>query len=162
MEKQISHGIFDKILYNDSPSAIAWIIGSEETPNLSGQVNFFETPLGGVVVNAEIFGLPDSGFFGMHIHENGNCIPPFDKTGNHYNPKNAPHPEHAGDLPPLIGNNGYAWTAFYDDRFTVKEIVQKSVVIHAMRDDFTNQPSGDSGEKIGCGVIVKFENNTFW
>ncbi|MGN0480485.1 MAG: superoxide dismutase family protein, partial [Lachnospiraceae bacterium] len=35
----------------------------------------------------------------------------------------------------------------------IEEILGKSGVIHAMRDDFTSQPSGDSGEKIGCGVI---------
>ena len=58
-----------------------------------------------------------------------------------------------GDLPPLLGNNGYAWTAFFDKRFTIDEIIGKSIIIHNMRDDFTSQPSGDSGTKIGCGVI---------
>ena len=39
------------------------------------------------------------------------------------------------------------------DRFTVGEIIGKTVVIHMMPDDFRTQPSGDSGEKIACGVI---------
>ena len=56
---------------------------------------------------------------------------------------------------PLLGNQGYAWTSFYDKRFAIDDIIGKSVVIHSRRDDFTTQPAGDSGEKIGCGVIRK-------
>lgn len=52
-------------------------------------VRFFRTPLGGILIEAEVTGLPCSSgacFYGMHIHENGDCTPPFDKTGMHYNP----------------------------------------------------------------------------
>ena len=63
------------------------------------------------------------------------------------------HPQHSGDLIPLMGNQGYAWTAFYDKRITIPEIIGRSVVIHAMPDDFMTQPSGNSGMKIGCGII---------
>ena len=89
----------------------------------------------------------------MHIHEKGDCTMPFDRTGGHYNPAGEPHPDHAGDMIPLMGNQGYAWLAFYDKRFTIPEIMGRSVIIHRMPDDFKTQPSGDSGEKIGCGVI---------
>ena len=64
-----------------------------------------------------------SGFFGMHIHENGNCTPPFNQSGSHYNPTSQQHPFHDGDLPPLLSNRGYAWTAFYDTRFGISDIV---------------------------------------
>ena len=40
-------------------------------------------------------------------------------------------------------------------RFTVEEIVGKTVIIHSNADDFTTQPSGNSGEKIACGIIKK-------
>lgn len=58
-----------------------------------------------------------------------------------------------GDLPPLLSNRGYAWTAFYDTRFGISDIVGRSLIIHENRDDFTTQPAGDSGKKIACGVI---------
>jgi len=143
------------------PDAVAWISGNVGYSKLGGVVCFYSTKLGGVLVYAEIGGLPDrtesmeSAFYGMHIHENGDCSLPFDKTGNHYNPMNLPHPGHAGDLPPLLSNRGYAWMVFYDERISVDDIVGRSVVIHSMRDDFMSQPSGDSGEKIGCGVIKR-------
>ena len=44
---------------------------------------------------------------------------------------------------------------FLTDRFTLKEIIGRTVVIHSMPDDFTSQPSGNSGEKIACGVIKR-------
>ncbi|MFR5725383.1 MAG: superoxide dismutase family protein [Clostridium sp.] len=52
-----------------------------------------------------------------------------------------------------MGNSGYGWLSFYDKRFTVKEIMGRSVVLHSGLDDFTSQPSGNSGVVIGCGVI---------
>ena len=91
----------------------------------------------------------------MHIHEYGNCSLPFDKTGGHYNPTGQMHPYHAGDMPSLLGNDGYAFTAFFDNRLTIEEIIGKTLIIHSMRDDFTSQPAGDPGSKIACGVITK-------
>lgn len=151
--------IFTDILRNGKPKAVAWIRGNAENPQLSGIVKFFQTPYAGVLVEAEIFGMPNivtqfsSDFYAMHIHENGDCTLPFDKTGNHYNPTNKPHPHHAGDMVQLMANQGYAWLSFYDKRFTIPEIIGRSVVIHKMPDDFMTQPSGNAGEKIGCGVI---------
>lgn len=155
--------IFTDILRNASPAAVAWIRGNAENPQISGVVKFFQTPYAGVLVEAEIFGMPNivmrfsSDFYAMHIHENGDCTLPFDKTGNHYNPTNEEHPNHAGDMVPIMANQGYAWLSFYDKRFKIPEIVGKSVIIHKMSDDFMTQPSGNAGEKIGCGVIKKYQ-----
>lgn len=155
--------IFTDILRNASPAAVAWIRGNAENPQISGAVKFFQTPYAGVLVEAEIFGMPNiamqfsSDFYAMHIHENGDCTLPFDKTGNHYNPTNEEHPNHAGDMVPIMANQGYAWLSFYDKRFKISEIIGKSVIIHKMSDDFMTQPSGNAGEKIGCGVIKKYQ-----
>ena len=71
----------------------------------------------------------------------------------HYNPQDCEHPYHAGDRPPLFGNNGYAYFVFLTGRFKVCEIIGKTVIIHLHPDDFHTQPSGDSGTKIACGEI---------
>ncbi|MCC8027237.1 MAG: superoxide dismutase family protein [Clostridium sp.] len=151
--------IFADLLRYNTPSALAWVRGGEAAPALSGLVKFYETPYQGVLVEAEIFNLPNksapgsSDFYAFHIHQNGDCSGNFAHTGDHYNPSGQPHPFHAGDFPPLLGNEGYAWTAFYDKRFSIKDIAGRSVIIHSHTDDFTSQPSGDSGSKIACGVI---------
>lgn len=150
---------FIHLLESNSPRAMAWVRGGQDFPRISGLVKFYDTPYGGVLVEAEVFGLPNintrysSDFYAMHIHENGDCSRNFAQTGSHYNPSGMLHPQHAGDMPPLLGNQGYAWTAFYDKRFTINEILGRSVIIHRNPDDFTSQPAGNSGEKIACGVI---------
>lgn len=152
-------GSFRYLLFQEPPQAIAWVAGGSDYPDLSGLVSFYATPAGGVLIMAEFFNLPNaavpnsSSFYGFHIHENGDCSHSFTKTGEHYNPGALEHPEHAGDLPPLLGNHGYAWTAFYDKRFLIRDIIGRSVVVHSAHDDFTSQPSGNSGTKIACGVI---------
>ncbi len=152
--------MFTDILEDNEPKAMAWVTGSPMAPYLSGLVKFYDTPYGGVLIEAEIFGLPNvatpnsTDFYAMHIHQFGDCSGNgFPNTGDHFNPTNALHPDHAGDLPPLLANQGYAWMSFYDKRFTIPQIIGRSLVIHQMPDDFMTQPSGHSGEKFGCGVI---------
>lgn len=143
------------------PDAYADISGNNDSPCLHGRAYFYNTTYGGTLVQVEVSGLPllseqePSSFYGMHIHENGDCTPPFDKTGDHYNPCDTFHPMHAGDMPALLGNNGYAYSVFYTERYKVNDIVGRSIVIHIHSDDYMTQPSGDSGEKIGCGVIKR-------
>ncbi|MBR6515165.1 MAG: superoxide dismutase family protein [Clostridia bacterium] len=137
------------------PDAVCLIRGGRDAPGLLGKISFFQNKKS-VSIQADISGLPESisGFFGFHIHEGISCKGDnFADTGGHYNPKGRPHPSHSGDLPPLLKCNGGAYMTVLTDRFTVNEIIGKTVVIHSMPDDFTTQPSGNSGTKIACGVI---------
>ncbi len=139
-------------------NASVQIKGSKDAPAIRGRVDFIQKR-NGVLVVARISGLPcdsDTGFFAFHIHRGSNCNGEgFPNTGGHYNPADVAHPEHAGDLPPLLSNKGTAFMAVMTDRFDVNDIVGRTVVIHAGTDDFRSQPSGKSGEKIACGVIKK-------
>lgn len=58
-------------------------------------------------------------------------------------------------MPSLFENKGYAYMTFLTDRFKLKDVIGKAIIIHSMPDDFTSQPSGNSGEKIACGIINK-------
>lgn len=150
----------DLLKNNPVPYAYSVITGNKDNRKLNGTVYFYKTPFGGTLVEAEVDGLPVNpdttiDFYGMHIHENGDCSPPFDKTGGHFNPSSVPHPGHAGDMPPLLGNYGFAYMVFYTDRFNINDIIGRSIIIHSKPDDFTSQPSGNSGTKIGCGIIQK-------
>lgn len=64
-----------------------------------------------------------------------------------------PHGNHAGDFPVLFSNNGYARMSFFTDKFRVRDIIGRSVMIHENPDDYRSQPPGDSGKRIACGVI---------
>lgn len=144
------------------PQAAAVISGSKSHPGLSGTVRFYQTDQG-VIVCAEITGLPQADLpcqeriFGFHIHTGadcgGNMDDPFSDAMSHYNPGGCEHPHHAGDLPPLFGARGLALCAFLTNRFSVDEVIGRTVIIHDHPDDFTTQPSGGSGTKIACGVI---------
>lgn len=144
------------------PDAYANINGSQLYPKINGNVRFFGTPYGVIVVSM-IEGLPmlegshGSPIFAYHIHSGESCTgsidDPFSSVRMHYNPTNRPHPYHSGDLPPLFGAGGYAFSAVLTDRFTVDEIIGKTIIIHSAPDDFTTQPSGNSGAKLACGEI---------
>ncbi len=139
-------------------AAAAAVRGSGKYPGLHGEVTFRQLR-NGVLVGAEIYGLPQdgedgSGIFAFHIHSGSECGgEDFSETGAHFNPGGRKHPFHAGDLPPLFGNHGYAYMSVFTDRFTVEDIIGRVVVIHRNPDDFKSQPAGDAGEKIGCGKI---------
>lgn len=143
------------------PHAVAQVSGNGSA--IGGTVRFYQTR-NGVLIIAQMNGLPvapnpcGGAVLGFHIHGGTDCHPrgndPFGGATTHYNPHDCPHPFHAGDMPPLFVNqNGTALSAFLTDRFTVREILGKTVVVHDDRDDFTSQPAGMSGNKIACGVI---------
>ena len=140
--------------YDDELKEIAAEI-SRVTEEEKQALNTFETETA-VQITAEITGLPQTGFFGFHIHEGKSCGgTKFSETGSHYNPQNTAHPEHAGDLPPLLWCRGNAYLSVRTDRFSVIDIIGRTVVIHSDPDDFHTQPAGNAGKKIACGVIRK-------
>lgn len=81
----------------------------------------------------------------------GNSSDEFADAKTHYNPQNCPHPYHAGDLPPLIENDGYSYMSVFINKFTVKDIIGKvghssvqttdRVYSHFFEDEFKNVPN---------------------
>ncbi|EOS78735.1 hypothetical protein C817_03256 [Dorea sp. 5-2] len=144
------------------PAAYAKIKGNNTHPDIKGRVDFYET-YGGTVLVASVQGLPersgegDQGYHGFHIHTGSACTEneqgEFSSAGGHYNPADTLHPAHAGDLPPLLSNNGTAWMAVYTGRFYPEDVIGHTVIIHEKADDFRTQPSGDAGAMIACGEI---------
>ena len=155
---------------NCRPAAEAELRGDVDHPHLRGIVLFYPCGMGTVVL-AEVSGLPydpspcASNLFAMHLHAGGTCEPDkyavehgepsFSETGGHFNPLACPHPAHAGDLPPLFGNRGYAWMGVFTERFRPEDVIGKTVILHAQRDDFISQPAGDAGKRIACGVVKR-------
>ena len=146
---------------SQQPAAIARVHGSEEFPNISGTVSFFPMK-NGVIVAAHIHGLPtkDDGcsgdIFGFHIHEGQSCNgAEFPAVGSHFDLSKCPHPYHTGDLPPLFAGHKHAHMEVWTDRFQIRDIIGRTVIIHESSDDLHSQPSGNAGRKIACGKILR-------
>jgi superoxide dismutase, Cu-Zn family len=123
-----------------------------------------------VDVRAIVHDLPP-GFHGFHVHEVGQCEPPFTSAGGHLNLEDTFHPDHSGDMPVLLVNNdGTGEASFKTDRFTLKDLFDEdgsAIMVHALPDNYANIPerygevdqetlaTGDSGERIACGAIQK-------
>lgn len=150
--------------------AISILRSNQITPNISGRVFFNDVP-DGVQVCVSVIGLPEYkpasgnkppiGPHGFHIHEFGNCDvgktdEPFMPAGGHWNPDSQPHGNHAGDFPVLFSNHGRALMCFFTDRFKVKDIIGKAIIIHESPDDYRTQPAGAAGKRLACGVIELF------
>ena len=117
-----------------------------------------------VVVTVAMSGLKPDGEHGFHVHDKGDCSSGDGmSTGGHFNPDAKPHgpqdaPHHAGDLPALKADaGGNAKGTFTLDGVTVapgpSSLVGRGLIVHKDPDDYKTQPTGNSGARIGCGVI---------
>ena len=132
----------------------------------SGVVTFTQSG-SKVVVVAEISGLRPNAEHGFHIHDKGDCSSGDGmSTGGHFNPTTQAHgahgtaSHHAGDLPSLVADgNGVAKLKFETTSITIDSgltnIVGRGLIVHKDPDDFKTQPTGNSGPRLACAVIVK-------
>jgi len=134
---------------------------------VAGSLRFHET--GGTVdIEGELIGL-DPGTHGLHIHVAGDCSAP-DATSaeGHFAPEDDPHGgpgdspagHHVGDLGSITANeDGVAGVDKSDAEMTLKTgdktILDRAVIVHAEADDLASQPSGDAGDRVGCGVVKR-------
>jgi Cu-Zn family superoxide dismutase len=133
-----------------------------------GTATFTEVS-GGVRIIMDVRNLPP-GPRAVHVHEVGACDPPsFTSAGGHFNPERREHgilnPKgpHAGDLPNLtIAPDGTGRLETLTNRLSlgsgamsVFDADGSALVVHAGPDDFKTDPTGNAGNRIACGLIVK-------
>ena len=110
------------------------------------------------------------GMHAIHFHQFAKCEgPTFETAGAHFNPDSKQHgtknPQgpHAGDMNNfMVNKNGTAKATVTDLRVNMGDDNHSlftgggtSLVIHAKADDMKTDPSGNSGDRIACGVITK-------
>lgn len=152
---------------------------TDSAGNPVGTVRFIdEQEYGTIAMIVQVQNLTP-GFHGFHLHEAGQCDPagdpPFGSAGGHLNLTGAAHPSHEGDFPALlVMQDGTAAMSFRTDRFTIADVLDadgSALVVHSGPDNYANIPadylqegeqllestanSGDSGDRIACGVVAQ-------
>jgi superoxide dismutase, Cu-Zn family len=114
-----------------------------------------------LTVNAT--GMPP-GTHGIHVHAVGKCdAPDFKTAGGHWNPamkqhgRDNPMGAHDGDLPNLVIDANGSGSVSAPLSGNARELLDSdsaAIVIHAAADDYRTDPSGNSGDRIACGVFT--------
>lgn len=134
--------------------------------DLGGEVTFTQKD-GEVTMEATITGLAE-GQHAIHIHQKADCsAEDGTSAGGHWNPTNEKHGKwgdaegyHKGDIGNFeVDANGEGTVSMTTDEWCIgcddenKNIVGKAIIVHDGVDDYTSQPSGAAGTRVGCGVI---------
>jgi superoxide dismutase, Cu-Zn family len=150
-----------------SPASAVAQLESKSGTSTTGDLQFTATD-GGVSITGELGGLTAGSEHGFHVHETGDCsAADASSAGAHWNPAMAPHgpptvdaaARHLGDIANVKADeDGHAAVTAAIQGATLRDggandIIGKAIVVHAQRDDYVTQPSGNSGNRIACGVI---------
>jgi Cu-Zn family superoxide dismutase len=141
------------------------VIEPRSGSKLNGTARFTAVE-GGVAAHIEVRdGTP--GLHGIHVHEKGDCSDPAAASaGAHYNPQQGAHHggpatavRHGGDLGNIeVDASGNGVLDLVAPDLTLNNlldgVVGHSLVVHEKPDDLHTDPAGNSGARIGCGVIL--------
>ncbi|MBD0286277.1 MAG: superoxide dismutase family protein [Flavisolibacter sp.] len=148
--------------------AEAALSGTFPDTTVTGTVRFDEQSGGNVRLTLQVT-VPSRAnkSVAVHIHEHGDCGDVGKHAGGHWNPTGANHGKwgsgsfHSGDIGNInldASGNGRLelssnlWSIGGDAK---TDILSKTIIVHSGVDDYTSQPAGNSGNRIGCGVIQR-------
>jgi superoxide dismutase, Cu-Zn family len=146
--------------------AEAELSGTYADTTVNGSVKFDMAPGGNVTMILDITIPAKAGrSVAIHIHEHGDCGDSAMLAHGHWNPTNKQHGKwgsesfHAGDIGNIkLNAKGKGTLSLTSSLWmlggkSVRNVLGKSIIVHGGIDDYTTQPTGNSGTRIGCGVI---------
>ncbi|MBX3253636.1 MAG: superoxide dismutase family protein [Chitinophagaceae bacterium] len=146
--------------------AEATLTGTYPDTSVTGVAKFDALDNGKVKLELEITVPAKAGkSVAVHLHEHGDCGDNGKASHGHWNPTNAQHGKwgsasfHSGDIGNVeLDKSGKGTITLETDLWTLggtadKNILAKAVIVHGGVDDYTTQPTGNAGSRIGCGVI---------
>ncbi|TDQ11452.1 superoxide dismutase family protein [Pedobacter metabolipauper] len=133
-----------------------------------GTAKFYQQENGNIAMELEItYTARADSSVAVHFHEHGDCGNMGENTHGHWNPTKEAHGKwgsdayHSGDIGNIqLDSKGHAVFVLMSDRWSIKDgdiknIIGRGIIVHGGVDDYTTQPTGNSGPRIGCGVIEK-------
>jgi superoxide dismutase, Cu-Zn family len=152
---------------NDGGAAMATISATVPDTALTGTAEFMQQN-GKVklVLNITCLTMANKSV-AVHLHEMGDCGDMGKMAHGHWNPTSQQHGKwgsgsfHSGDIGNVsLDAEGKGTMDLETDLWSIggdekTNILNRSVIVHNGVDDFTTQPTGNAGSRIGCGVITK-------
>jgi superoxide dismutase, Cu-Zn family len=150
------------------PAAAAAILEAADDPKLSGTVTFTQL-VDAVRIEINVAGADHPGPHGIHLHENGKCEHDpagkhYTSAGGHFNPTGAPHAcresttHHAGDFGNIeIQPDGTGHLVVVTAMLSLRgpnSPIGKAIILHTGADDCKTQPTGNSGGRLACGLVL--------
>lgn len=151
---------------NNNNAAVATLSGTNADTTVSGTVRFDKGDGQNVKMSLQISVPKKAGSsVAVHIHEHADCGEMGQHAGGHWNPTDAQHGKwggasfHSGDIGNIdLDASGNGSVEVSSDLWSIggdakTDVLNKTIIVHSGVDDYTSQPSGNSGSRIGCGVI---------
>ena len=142
------------------------ILEAKSGSDLTG-IGMFVQDSSGVTLQLELENTTP-GEHAVHLHETGDCsAEDATSAGGHWSPGGMDHgkwgeaPFHLGDIGNItVGEDGTGSLTLATTDWTlgsgeINDVLGKAIIVHADPDDFTSQPSGAAGGRIGCGVVAR-------
>ncbi|WP_316801105.1 superoxide dismutase family protein [Pedobacter frigidisoli] len=150
----------------DKEVATASLAETADPSKPIGSVKFYELSDGKIKMDLELkFAARADSNVAVHFHEHGDCGDMGENTHGHWNPTKENHGKwgsaayHSGDIGNImLDNKGEGKISVTTDRWSIKEgdiknIIGRGIIVHGGTDDYVTQPTGNSGPRVGCGVI---------
>jgi Cu-Zn family superoxide dismutase len=146
--------------------AIANLTETADNTKSIGTLKFYQLTDGKIKMDLELnFAAKADSTVAVHFHEHGDCGDMGMNTHGHWNPTNEAHGKwgsstfHSGDIGNIkLDSKGHGTVSVTTDRWSVTEsdtnnIIGRGVIVHGGTDDYITQPTGNSGPRVGCGII---------